>query len=688
MRNLKWLRVFFLQHPLLWVITGILLFSHVFKLPADSWNVELLIARNLLRGFGYVVGPLDPPALWRPPLGVFLLVPLVKFISDPAVVFTVFGTGCLVGFLVSVFYLTKMTCGTIAGHVSQLIILSIPAFTNLNQQPTILGYLPLLGLATLSILVTLWSWQHVHWKWDLLAGLSWGITFLARPESMLLLGTSLISGIIFHRAFGTTTTRAVLRFVLQLTVFLAIYEPSVLIFKSVQKRYDLVGQEALMTYYAGSHLAGNQMAGDIATEGYAETVARFGKPEKYNNSLIRFAIANPGDVYRRIRQNLLNFADLLSSSQFLCFWDLRLFFGFTSILLFSRPTLIPPRIYLGYTTLLVLSSPYFLLFHMDSRYALLFLVTLILWIPPASLAFWKLVAAYVSERRKWLLVLPVLGLVFLCAVRVNVAANTATTGIDSTPWRELATTFRQAVGQGTPVVEFFSQEGNLVFAGDYFWFSYFAGTALPWCGNPNCDVNSPFPQTRIYSFLGKSAEYVWVSDDRFSALKNIPIEVIRQHVPITGMGSYSLVRPGKAVDPVNSAIMSAVFFTSRFVENSDIDKVSCKLLGLVPDGKPDGIIEVVRQYTPLSDGTGQSARRTVNLLRERPGGIYTTSGSAYILGISETPGGPLLNFPDGRIPRASRPRLYLHFCRDGYETPESTYTVDIEGEASAVPVQK
>src|SRR5215467_7786611 len=109
MRVLNWLRKFFLEHPLIWVVTGIPLFFHLFKLPSDSWNVEILIARNMLRGYGYVVGPLDTPALWRPPLAVFLLMPLEKFFSDPRVIFSVFGTLTLVGFIVSVFYLMKLS---------------------------------------------------------------------------------------------------------------------------------------------------------------------------------------------------------------------------------------------------------------------------------------------------------------------------------------------------------------------------------------------------------------------------------------------------------------------------------------------------------------------------------------------------------------------------------------------------
>src|SRR5206468_450642 len=112
---------------------------------------------------------------------------------------------------------------------------------------------------------------------------------------------------------------------------------------------------------------------------------------------------------------------------------------------------------------------------------------------------------HISRIEKWFLVVPTFGLVILCAVRLNAAAATAMTNVvDTTPWKELATGFREGVGpERTPVVEFFSPEGTEMFADDYLWFSYFAGTALPWCGYSNCDAGSVFPQSRIYSFLGK-----------------------------------------------------------------------------------------------------------------------------------------------------------------------------------------
>lgn len=101
MRELRLARCCFVEHPLLWVSLGIPLFAHLSVLMVNSWSIEILIARNILNGYGFVAVPLDPPALWRPPLAVGLLVPIEMFIHDPVVIYRVFGTLSLVGFLVA-----------------------------------------------------------------------------------------------------------------------------------------------------------------------------------------------------------------------------------------------------------------------------------------------------------------------------------------------------------------------------------------------------------------------------------------------------------------------------------------------------------------------------------------------------------------------------------------------------------
>ena len=546
MRALKRIRTLIWDHPVLWVIVGIPLFVVLSRLPFNSWNVEILIARNILNGYGFVAAPLDPPALWRPPLTVAVLLPIQLLVHNPKSIYADFGALTLVGFLVSLFYLMRTLGGKVAAHFSQLIVLATPAFTMLvNRQLQLLSYLLLFSLVTLSILTTLWSWQRQSWRRDLLAGLCWGIAFLARPEAILLFAVSLFAGLAFFRSLGTARNRAALRFVLQLAAFLVIYEPSVRTFQALQKRYNLVGQEPLITYYAGARFAINQLEGDPDGSGYLESVQRFGGPEKYHNSLIRFMIAHPQAILVRIGQNLSNFKTAVLSRRLFNVWDCFMFLAFASILVFARPPSIPERTLLAYMTLLLMASPYFLVFHLDIRYSLLFVVILVLWISVTALVFWTWVGSRFrsSGAGKWLLVLPTIGLAVLCAIRLDTAIATARNEmVDLTPWRQLATSFRANVGpEGTPVVSFFAPDGTDNSGGDFLWFSYFARTAMPWCGDPNCDAGNIFPRGRIYSFLGKPTEYLWTTDELAPKITR-PHQVIVQHVAVTNIGSYSLVK--------------------------------------------------------------------------------------------------------------------------------------------------
>ena len=198
MRTLRLARCLFWEHPLLWLSLGIPLFSHLSVLMVNSWSIEILIARNILNGYGFIAVPLDPPALWRPPLAVGVPVPIEMFFHDPVVIYRIFGTLTLVGLLVAVFYLMKMLGGNVAAHFSQLIVLTTPAVTMLvSRQFTLLSHLLMFSVVTLAVLSTLRSWMKADWRRDLVMGLCWGIAILARPEVTLLFGTSLFFGLSF-----------------------------------------------------------------------------------------------------------------------------------------------------------------------------------------------------------------------------------------------------------------------------------------------------------------------------------------------------------------------------------------------------------------------------------------------------------------------------------------------------------
>jgi hypothetical protein len=127
-------------------------------------------------------------------------------------------------------------------------------------------------------------------------------------------------------------------------------------------------------------------------------------------------------------------------------------------------------------------------------------------------------------------------------------------------------------------------------------------------------------------------------------------------------------------------IMSARFSQ----ENSD--RVSCAVLGRQPDGVQDGLIEFVlrpnRLQPPLTllGLRKHEPRLHIYLQRFNPGAIYETGSNVFLLGITATPDGELLNRADGRfVPQDSsghfRERLWAHFCRWQGEAPESLYEI-------------
>jgi hypothetical protein len=116
---------------------------------------------------------------------------------------------------------------------------------------------------------------------------------------------------------------------------------------------------------------------------------------------------------------------------------------------------------------------------------------------------------------------------------------------------------------------------------------------------------------------------------------------------------------------------------ARFIE-APADLVSCGPLGLKPDGKPDGVLEIRFQditpplaYLGLRIGKKDTA---FQLARRGPDAAYHTGAFHNVVGIATEPGGPLRNRPDGgfRFAAASLPRVFAHVCREGEQLPRDT----------------
>ncbi|MGB9366376.1 MAG: hypothetical protein WCE79_10220 [Xanthobacteraceae bacterium] len=121
---------------------------------------------------------------------------------------------------------------------------------------------------------------------------------------------------------------------------------------------------------------------------------------------------------------------------------------------------------------------------------------------------------------------------------------------------------------------------------------------------------------------------------------------------------------------------------ARFIE-APADLVSCGPLGLKPDGRADGVVEIdFEKVTPPLASLGLKVTRdtAVQLTRRSPDAAYHTGAFHNIVGIAMEAGGSLRNRPDGgfRFAGGTEPRIFAHFCREGAE-PRSRYELIVDG---------
>lgn len=151
----------------------------------------------------------------------------------------------------------------------------------------------------------------------------------------------------------------------------------------------------------------------------------------------------------------------------------------------------------------------------------------------------------------------------------------------------------------------------------------------------------------------------------------------------------SLVAAAWLLEGTTSVVTSA-----RVADQSMVDEVSCAPLGLRRDGQPDGLIELgvrTTQVSPPLAAIGwrprDFGRLDLRLERSSPPGWWETGAVLYVLGITVRPDSELINHSDGSVlVPPQHPALFLHFCRDGHDTPESRYRIYV-GDTS-LPVEE
>lgn len=121
---------------------------------------------------------------------------------------------------------------------------------------------------------------------------------------------------------------------------------------------------------------------------------------------------------------------------------------------------------------------------------------------------------------------------------------------------------------------------------------------------------------------------------------------------------------------------------ARFIE-APVDLVSCGRLGLAPDGRPDGIVEVrFEESTPPLAHLGLKIGRDtlVQLARRNPDAAYHTGAFLNVIGIASEPGARLRNNAQGgfRFDFGTEAHIFAHFCREG-EAQGSRYELLVDG---------
>lgn len=123
-----------------------------------------------------------------------------------------------------------------------------------------------------------------------------------------------------------------------------------------------------------------------------------------------------------------------------------------------------------------------------------------------------------------------------------------------------------------------------------------------------------------------------------------------------------------------------------FLKDYGVDKVTPSHTGLRKDGIADGVIRIDLSPATLDGGlihdiVGANENVLISLERSSPMGLWSTSYNSYVLGISLTESGPLINNRDGsvNVPIKKKTRLFAYYGQDGYDTVNSIYTLKING---------
>lgn len=497
----------FIHHPTFWFITGAALFTVWGGLiPRIRWNaIEMMVAKNLLLGNGFIVAPLDPPQLWRPPFAVFLCAAVELFNTDPFVIYRVIYAVSLITFLVTAFYAAQLLWDTAAAHLACIFILTSGAMTaNLVSHIHGISHIAFLLAIGPALWCTVWTLRNPTRLRLFCAGICWGITYSARWETLLY--AVVTAGVLLYALCAArTSVRPLAGIAAFLLGFGLLFVPAMLYQHWAKTRYNLWGPSAISTYYASE--AWVTGAGD-EDAGFAQAERLYGSLESNRFSLIRAITRNPAALGSRLATNVPKFLRLFASRDFFDPVWLWLIPGFAFDPALARKRLVP----LLWLALLFLCSTSVCLFQIDPRYLIISLPCLVLIVCGGLTCFTRGVQRIFGRGRLAI----TLGCLLLLALRSGAASygqliSAATNplrgeGIRTVEFaRDLARHFRQTIHPDRPPVLMVRPESHSgMNQTDMFLVSYFAGTAIAW------PPSTQYPRDKIFSTIPKEPDYIYV----------------------------------------------------------------------------------------------------------------------------------------------------------------------------------
>jgi hypothetical protein len=692
--------------PIVWGIFGILFFWHVGGLlDKIGWNaIEIMIGKNLLSGNGYIVAPLDPPAIWRPVFIPFLCALTEIITKDPKLIFRIIYTISLTNFIIWSFYILKIIHNKKAGHICCFLIMSCPALTYLiiggAHTFSHIGFLLIIGPAIYFTFRMIIEHKTIF---GIASGILWGLIYLTRPETIVFfICTSIYAiSICLIAKKKNSFLEIFFFFFVSFLIFLIPYE---LYLNHVRSQYNIIGQMPIVTFYNSEGWA-RELDGDTEAAGYGLAIKFYGPIESNKFNVLRAIIKNKSAFFDKLRINLKKFYNKIFENNF--FNPMIIIFALFPFI--SFPIVRKPVKNILYFAILFGGSHMIAIFHIDSRYLIITIPSLLFLGSSGLSIFFELVSAVVKRFKapKFIGTIAFLFMVLLVANFKNNIIEIFKKDVhkDIEIGKGLADAFIKNIrGRELKVLSIIPPSNSRYDGVDMFLVSYYANTALEW------GSSEIYPRDKIFSFVKKNPDYVYLPEEKiYQTDILLKAEPILEYLDIE-MGKYFLFGGSleslkiKDINQIEnngyrklyhkigqkypelkellemyyakSEIEKTLSFTR--VKNNNVDKVGCAELALRGDKKTENLFliefmipkEIMRRIEEK-----EYCIEYIELLREKPAGINRTAPENFILGVFGEIQSDLINKSNGSIEIAikRRSKLYLAACADGFDSDKSIY---------------